>query len=120
MAIAATQISPSASLPQWQAWYGQNIGKTMMVGGQPVVIGQDIGADDLLSAFRSNTIGWGGGAQQPSGAIGGGQQPESAALQQMQQIDPTGEALRQGLGQSYLSQLAKTTNPQASDFQSYL
>jgi hypothetical protein len=31
--------------------------------------------------------------------------PESAALQQMAQIDPASEALRQGLGQSYLSNL---------------
>jgi len=123
MATTATQIPAGVSLPEWQQWYGQNVGKTMTVNGQQVTIGQDIGADDLLTAFRNNTIGWGqAGAQQPSGQIGGqGQaQPESVALQQMQQIDPTGEALRQGLGQSYLSQLAQTSNPTAADFQSYL
>jgi hypothetical protein len=46
--------------------------------------------------------------------------PESAALQQMAQIDPTSEALRQGLGQSYLSNLAQTSAPSAADFQSLL
>jgi hypothetical protein len=46
--------------------------------------------------------------------------PESLALQQMQQIDPTSEALRQGLGQSYLSNLAQTSAPSAADFQSLL
>jgi hypothetical protein len=39
-------------------------------------------------------------AQKPSATP-----PESAALQQMAQIDPASEALRQGLGQSYLSNL---------------
>ena len=49
-------------------------------------------------------------------------QPETVGLQQMAQIDPTSEALRQQLGQSYLSSLqnAPTGAPQAADVQSYL
>jgi hypothetical protein len=60
--------------------------------------------------------------------------PESAALKQMAQIDPTSEALRQGLGQSYLSNLGGgppapqfgldlskgAAAPAAGDVQSYL
>jgi hypothetical protein len=60
--------------------------------------------------------------------------PESAALQQMAQIDPTSEALRQALGQSYLSNLGGgppapqfgldlskgAAAPAAGDVQSYL
>ena len=49
-------------------------------------------------------------------------QPETRALGQMAQIDPTSEALRQQLGQSYLTSLttAPTGAPQATDVQSYL
>jgi hypothetical protein len=55
-------------------------------------------------------------AQQP-----GTTPPESAALQQMAQIDPTSEALRQSLGQSYLTNLAaRPSAPAAGDVQSYL
>jgi hypothetical protein len=43
----------------------------------------------------------------------GGPLPEQNALGMMAQIDPTGEALRQQLGQSYLSQLQGTPMPTA-------
>ena len=47
--------------------------------------------------------------------------PESAALKQMGQIDPTTEALRSSLGQSYADSLSKaSTPPSAADYQSYL
>lgn len=54
--------------------------------------------------------------------------PETAALQQMAQIDPTSEALRTQLGQSYTQRLAQTPTPtlntgqapSASTLQSYL
>jgi hypothetical protein len=58
-------------------------------------------------------------------------QPETMALEQMAQIDPQTEALRQGLAQSYLSPLQTAGNvpmprapqwgpPSAADIQSYL
>jgi hypothetical protein len=43
-------------------------------------------------------------------------QPETRALQQMQQIDPASEALRQGLGQSYLSTLQGAPSPNVPTF----
>ena len=47
--------------------------------------------------------------------------PETNALKQMGQIDPTGEALRSSLGQSYADSLSKAnTPPNAADYQSYL
>jgi hypothetical protein len=46
--------------------------------------------------------------------------PETMALKQMGQIDPTSEALRTSLGQSYADTLAKAQKPQAADYQSYL
>ena len=47
--------------------------------------------------------------------------PETNALKQMGQIDPTGEALRTSLGQSYADTLSKAnTPPSAADYQSYL
>ena len=47
--------------------------------------------------------------------------PETNALKQMAQIDPTGEALRTSLGQSYADTLSKAnTPPSAADYQSYL
>src|SRR4029077_2091504 len=52
---------------------------------------------------------------------GTGTPPESVALQQMAQIDPTSEALRNALGQSYLTNLAgRPGAPAAGDVQSYL
>ena len=57
-----------------------------------------------------------------SGGIGGagGLQPEQIALQQMAQIDPATEALRQQLAQSYATPLAQAGAPTAGQFQSYL
>ena len=47
--------------------------------------------------------------------------PETNALKQMAQIDPTSEALRTSLGQSYADTLSKAnTPPSAADYQSYL
>ena len=47
--------------------------------------------------------------------------PETNALKQMGQIDPTSEALRSSLGQSYADSLSKaSTPPSAADYQSYL
>ena len=120
----ATQLPQGASVPSWQTWYGQNVGKTILVNGQLRTIGQDIGADDVLSAYRNNTIGWGQtpGPQSSTQTVGGaGQlQPEQVALQQMAQTDPATEALRQQLSQSYATSLGQAQTPTASQFQSYL
>jgi hypothetical protein len=125
-------------ISEWQTWFGNNVGKTILVNGQPRTIGTDIQPNEMLQAFQQNTVGWGSvpGAQAPAQAVGGpGQaQPESVALQQMGQIDPTGEALRQALGQSYLTNLGGgppapqfgldlskgAAAPAAGDVQSYL
>jgi hypothetical protein len=120
----ATQIPTSVSIPQWQQWYNQNIGKTILVNGNPVTINQDINPNQLLSAFQNNQVGWGQipGPQAPATEIGGagGVQPESVGLAQMAQIDPSSELLRQGLAASYLSPLINAANPTAQQFQSYL
>ena len=47
--------------------------------------------------------------------------PEVNAQKQLAQIDPTSEALRSSLGQSYADTLSKAnTPPSAADYQSYL
>ena len=46
--------------------------------------------------------------------------PESVALQQMAQIDPRSEALRQGLASSYLTPLAQSAAPTAGQFRNLL
>jgi len=125
-------------IAEWQTWYGRNVGKTILVNGQPRTIGTDIQPDEMLQAFQNNTVGFGAmpGPQAPAAPIGGpGQaQPESVALAQMQQIDPVSEALRQGLGASYLANLGGgppapkfgldlsrgAGAPAAGDVQSYL
>jgi hypothetical protein len=53
-------------------------------------------------------------------AAGTGTPPESVALQQMGQIDPQSEALRQGLAGSYLTPLAQAAGPTAEQFQGLL
>jgi hypothetical protein len=49
-----------------------------------------------------------------------GQQPEQVALQQMGQIDPATEQLRQQLATSYLTPLGQGQTPTAAQFQSLL
>jgi hypothetical protein len=110
----ASQISPASSLPEWQAWYGRNLGNTVLIGGQPAVLGQDVGPNEVLQAFRQGSIGW--GAQQPDQTIGSGLQPEQVALGQMAQIDPATEALRQQVANTYL----QSVTPNAAQMQSYL
>lgn len=48
------------------------------------------------------------------------QAPETTALQQMAQIDPASEALRQQLAASYAAPLSQATGPTAAQLQSYL
>jgi len=67
----------------------------------------------------------GSGSGSGSGSGGGtvmadGQQPESVALQQMGQIDPATEALRQQLSQSYFGSLSQAGAPTAAQFQNLL
>jgi hypothetical protein len=57
---AASQIASDISLPEWQAWYGWNVGKTIDANGQAQTIGQTISPDQLLQAFRSGKISWTG------------------------------------------------------------
>ena len=67
-------------------------------------------------------------ASDPTAPAAPAQQPESIALQQMQQIDPGSEALRTALAQSYLTPLNQagaptldlTAKPSAQTLQSYL
>jgi len=117
----STQIPTSVSLAEWQQWYGRNVGKTILVNGNPMTIDQDINPDQLLQAFQTGQVGWGNipGPQAPSGDLGG-PQPEMNALAQMAQIDPSSELLRQGLAASYLSPLINAAAPSAQQFQSYL
>jgi len=77
------------------------------------------GSNPTISSGTSGS-GTGGGAT----TVADGQQPESVALQQMGQIDPASEALRQQLAQSYLTPLQagapQAGAPSAADLQSYL
>ena len=123
MNATSTQIPTSVSIPQWQQWYGQNVGKTIFVNGQMRTIDQDIFPDELLQSFQQNTARW-QGVGQPSpqtgtGTIGDGIQPEQVALAQMAQIDPFTEALRQQVAASYLGTVGPGP-PSAGDVQSYL
>jgi hypothetical protein len=69
-----------------------------------------------VSNLRSGT-----GPNAPVGSqIGAGEQPETAALRQMAQIDPASEALRQAVSQSYLTPLQQAGKPSAAQFQTYL
>ena len=56
----------------------------------------------------------------PNAAPTSNVQPETAALQQMGQIDPTSEALRQQLAGSFAAPLAQAQTPSAADYQTYL
>ena len=104
----ATQVPLSLSIPQWQQWYGQNVGKTILVNGALKTIGQDISPDQMLAAFQNNTVGWGQptiGALAPQtptyfGTGATAAAPETAGLSQMAQIDPASEAARQWLASS--------------------
>lgn len=119
----AANIPYGISLPQWQTWYGQNLGNTVLINGQLMQIGRDIGPDALLAAYRNQTMGFG---QPTAGQLGpqmaaNAPAPETMALQQLGQIDPATEALRQQLAQSYATPLAQGAGPpSAGTIQSYL
>jgi hypothetical protein len=59
-------------------------------------------------------------AANPGAAAAAAQQPETRALSQIAQIDPTTEALRNQLASSYATPLAQSATPDASAIQSYL
>jgi hypothetical protein len=105
----ARPIPLSVNLPEWQQWYGQNLGKSVLVNGALQTIGTDIGPDALLAAFRNQSVGFGqspiagqSGPAAPTyfGPGANAAPPESAALAQMAQIDPATEAARQALAGS--------------------
>jgi len=108
VSTTATQVPLSLSIPQWQQWYGQNVGKTILVNGALKTIGQDISPDQMLAAFQNNTASWGQptvGALAPQtptyfGTGATAVAPETAGLSQMAQIDPASEAARQWLASS--------------------
>jgi hypothetical protein len=88
----------------------QNSGITpdqVQAGGQ-----QGYSMGDIIAKFGAAPA----GAQAPAPAVSptAGTQPETNALAQMAQIDPTSEAVRTALGQSYLSNLQNI--PQAPGF----
>jgi len=79
----AAQIPWGVSVPSWQTWYGQNLGKQILINGQPRIIGQDIGADDVLKAYQNQAIGWGPSLEQRAGPTQAAQTattPQGAAL----------------------------------------
>src|SRR5262245_43079369 len=57
-----------ADVTEWQKWYGANVGKTILVNGQPRTINQDIQPGELWDAFRNDAVGFGTipGAQAPA------------------------------------------------------
>jgi len=126
MATTATaaQIPWGLSLPQWQSWYGKNVGNQVMVNGQLRTIGtQDLSPEEALSAYRSQTMGWNVPPAAPTyfGPGATAPPPETQALSQMAQIDPASEALRQQLSTSYATPLAQATGaPNPAMLQSYL
>jgi hypothetical protein len=57
-ATTASQIPTGVSIPQWQRWYGQNLGKTIFANGQLLTIGRDLTADQLLNAYANDQLLW--------------------------------------------------------------
>jgi len=124
----AAKIPLNVSLPEWQTWFGQNVGKQIMVNGQVRTIGTDLSPDQALTAFRNQSVSWDVPTPTPTptvptyfGAGATAAPPESVALSQMSQIDPASEALRQQLASSYGTPLAQAGQPpNAANLQSYL
>lgn len=59
--VTASYIPSSVSIPQWQQWYSENVGKTIGVGGSTETIGTGAGQLDpatLLSDFQAGTVDW--------------------------------------------------------------
>ena len=108
-----------ANIQEWQKWYQANIGKTILVNGQPVTINQDITPGQLWNAFQADQVGWGNIAEPQAPTTPGGI-PETAALQQMAQIDPVTEALRNQVAGSYATSLQNAAAPTPGVLQSYL
>jgi hypothetical protein len=91
----------------------------MNAGMSAVKLAQSLGLDNMDQAV-SNLRNQSGPNVAPTTGGPGQPQPETTALQQMGQIDPATEALRQGLSQSYLTSLNQAQNPSADQFRSML
>jgi hypothetical protein len=107
-----------SDIREWQKWYGANVGKTILVDGQPRTLGADIAPAELWNAFRSNMVGW-----QPAALTvppASTTPPETSALAEMAKVDPQSEALRQAVAGSYLTPLQQAGAPTAAQFQTYL
>ena len=100
--------NPWAYTPDQILQIGQSLGV-----GVPEIQGV-IKAGAIANAAQAKKV----AAQQA--AAGTGTPPESVALQQMGQIDPQSEALRQNLAGSYLTPLNQAGTPTAGQFQSLL
>jgi hypothetical protein len=67
-AASASQIKTGISdVPAWQTWYGQNVGKSIYVNGQPRTISTGLEANapsnaitpgQLFSSFSNNQVAW--------------------------------------------------------------
>lgn len=79
-----------------------------------------LGADTRTGGYGSGTTGTTAAAAGGNVADTSGLQPEQIGLQQMAQIDPNTEALRQQLSSSYLTALKQGLNPSADDYRTYL
>lgn len=53
----ASQISSASSIPEWQNWFNQNIGKTLYIDGQLVTLNQS-NPNDVLQAFQQGRASW--------------------------------------------------------------
>ena len=130
LSTSAAQIPTNVGTPAYQAWYNANQGKTILVAGKPRTIGVDINNFGIRSALQGGLVSWGkyttpggqAGQNAPTyfGAGATAQAPESVALQQMGQIDPASEALRQQLAGSFATPLSQAQQPSAATLQSYL
>jgi hypothetical protein len=90
---------------------GAGGGAAQAPGGAPVAGGSYLGQNPQIGGLGAGA----GGV-----SAGPGEQPESAALRQMAQIDPATEALRQALASSYLTPLQQAGAPSAAQFQNEL
>jgi hypothetical protein len=104
----------AAQTAQMMSLYGQYQAGDMRAGNQAVQLARSLGLGNLDQAVSNLQNQTGPNASTNT------TQPETAALQQMQQIDPASEALRTQLSQSYLTPLQQAQNPTAQQYQNYL
>ena len=120
--VAKPPSAPASTAPQQNAFGIKQVatgnGYTVFQNNKGMQLGLDASGNYFTHDANGNNVPISDTQAQAMGFQS--QNPETNALKQQAQIDPTSEALRSQLAASYATPLSQGTTPSAADYKSYL